>query len=160
MRIKELMHAPAITCSEADSINRAAQLMWENDIGVIPVTDSDNRVVGMITDRDVAMAAYTTGAALPSMNVRDSMAKTVFSCGPEETIEAIEKRMQEARVRRFPVVDDEKRAVGIISVNDIAQYADSNQKNGVNREFVRTLATISAPRAPIAEIAKSRKANA
>jgi len=156
MQIKELMQTPPITCCETESINRAAQLMWEHDIGAVPVTDSDGRVIGMITDRDVAMAAYTTGSSLQSLPIGNSMSKVVYSCAPDETIVAVEKRMQEAQVHRVPVVDEDRRALGMVSVSDIARFADSNQKNGVNRELVHTLATISAPRTPIAEISSQQ----
>ena len=64
MKVGDLMTKDVKACSQHDSLNRAAQLMWENDCGSVPVVDSDSKVVGMLTDRDICMAAYTKGIAL------------------------------------------------------------------------------------------------
>jgi predicted transcriptional regulator len=101
----------------------------------------------MVTDRDICMAAYTRGEALDAIHVEDAMAKQVFSCHPDDPLEAAEQLMSDAQVRRIPIVDRGNRPVAVLSLNDIARHAASAQKNhGIDRELTRTLAAICQPR--------------
>ena len=147
MRIEQLMSKPAVTCGQDDSLNTAAQLMWEHDCGAVPVLGDEGTVVGLLTDRDVCMAAYTQGKPLQAIPVSRAMGKQVYSCHPDESIEAAEQLMTEHRIRRLPVVDGEGRPVGILSLNDVARDAASSRAgNGAQREVARTLAAICQPR--------------
>ena len=80
MKVQDAMTRNVTACHENDSLNYAAQLMWECDCGAIPVLDGNDVVCGMITDRDVAMAAYTQGLALQEIPVRTAMSTVVHSC--------------------------------------------------------------------------------
>jgi predicted transcriptional regulator len=147
MRIDQIMSQPAITCRHDDTLNTAARLMWENDCGVLPVVDDDGRLVGMVTDRDICMSAYTQGKPLHELPVASTMAKRVFSCRPQDSVSTAEKSMSEAQIRRMPVVDDGNRPIGMLSLNDIARSAASSRTtNGITREVVQTLAAICEPR--------------
>jgi len=84
MKVEQLMTRNAKTCQPHESLNRAAQLMWEGDIGCIPIVDEANRVVGMVTDRDIAMATYLQGRAPSDISVGAAMSKTVHACRLEE----------------------------------------------------------------------------
>jgi CBS domain-containing protein len=123
MNIEQLMTRPVQSCQPQDTINRAAQIMWDADIGCVPVVDADNRVVGMITDRDIAMAAYTQGRGLDGISVESAMAKQVYTCSPSDEVSSAEQCMQKFQVRRLPVVDSSAKLVGIVSMNDIALQA-------------------------------------
>jgi CBS domain-containing protein len=112
---------PLKFCATHNTLNTAAQNMWDNDIGCVPVVDKDRRVVGMLTDRDVCMAAYIQGAPLTGLLVTSAMSKQVFSCAPDDDIAAAEKLMREKQVRRLAVIDAQGRLAGIISLNDIAR---------------------------------------
>jgi len=150
MKIEQLMTRPVQSCQPQDTINRAAQIMWEADVGCVPVVDADNRVVGMITDRDIAMAAYTQGRALDGISVESAMAKQVYTCSPGDDVSNAEERMQKFQVRRVPVVDSSAKLVGIVSMNDIALKAaqeKSSHKPEVKLDDVcLTLAQISQHR--------------
>jgi CBS domain-containing protein len=147
MNIQEIMSKPAVTCRPSDTLNIAAQLMWQHDCGAIPVVNDDNSVVGMITDRDICMATYTRGSAPQAIQISDAMAKQVFSCHPDESLDAAERLMSDNQIRRIPVVDGDNRPVGLLSLNDIARYAaSSRKKNGIDREVTQTLAAICQPR--------------
>lgn len=149
MRIEQLMSKPAVTCSQDDSLNTAAQRMWEHDCGAVPVVGDDGTVVGLLTDRDICMAAYTQGKPLQAIPVSRAMAKQVFSCHPDDSIEAAERLMTDKKIRRLPVVDGEGRPVGVLSLNDVARDAAGSQAgNGAQREVARTLAAICQPRPP------------
>jgi CBS domain-containing protein len=147
MNIQEIMSKPVMTCQPNDTLNTAARLMWEHDCGAIPVTGEEGTLVGIITDRDVCMAAYTKGAALERIAVSDAMARQVFSCQADGALETAEQLMADKQIRRLPIVDGDNRPVGILSMNDIARHAAAaGKKNGLDREVTKTLAAICQPR--------------
>ena len=146
MRIREIMSEPAVTCRATDSLNRAARLMWEHDCGVLPVTGDDGRLVGVVTDRDICMAAYTRGTTLRAIRVEDAMARSVFGCGPDDSLEKAETLMSDKQIRRLPVVDEYDRPIGVVSVNDIARQAATSRKQDGRDQFTQTLAAIGRPR--------------
>lgn len=121
MKVKDLMATEVKCCAGYDTLNSAAQLMWEHDIGCVPVIDNDRRVIGMLTDRDICMAAYTQGVALSGAPVTSAMSKQVFACAPDDEVAVAEKLMREQQVRRLPVLDGQGRLARIISLNDIAR---------------------------------------
>jgi CBS domain-containing protein len=156
MLVQDIMQQPAITCRRDDTLNRAAQLMWEHDCGALPVVDEGNCLVGMLTDRDALMAAYTQGGALRDLFVRDAMSSSVYSCRGDEPIEVAERIMGEQQVRRVPVVDEYFQPVGVLSINDLARDAARHKHHGQDREFIETLAAVCAPR--LEESARSQAA--
>jgi CBS domain-containing protein len=116
------------------SIREAAKLMAELDSGVLPVGDND-RLVGMITDRDIAIRAVAAGKG-PDTPVRDIMSSEVKYCFEDEDLDHVAKNMADIQVRRLPVVNREKRLVGIISLADLAQSekkAATKAVSGVSR---------------------------
>ena len=148
MTVDELMTRAVVTCAPGEMLNRAAQLMWEKDCGCLPVVH-EGKVVGIVTDRDLCMAAYTKGKALHEIRIDEVMSTHVKVCGRGDSIEAVETLMQMHQVRRLPVVENQK-MVGIISLTDLAQEAES-QRNTKTRELrIRqveaTLAAVSRPR--------------
>ncbi len=125
MRVQELMTAQVKSCTPDDSLERAAQLMWENDCGALPVSSGDgaSRVVGMVTDRDIAMGALFQHRTLSELKVRDAMAKSVETCHASDSVAQAEKIMREARIRRLPVLDGSGSLAGMISLADLAREA-------------------------------------
>jgi len=150
VKVEELMCRGVRCCLRDEDMNRAAQIMWETDCGIVPVVDGERRPVGTITDRDVCMAAYTMGGSLVSLRVGDAMAKQVFACAADATLEAAMSTMRQARVRRLPVLDESGRLAGILSLNDIAREALRQQKIArraqLSLEVAETLAVVSEPR--------------
>jgi CBS domain-containing protein len=149
MYVEKLMTTEVKTCSPDDTLQRPAQLMWENDCGFLPVVDSEERVVGVITDRDICMAAYTRGVPLGGASVASAMSSEVNSCSPHATLAYVEELMRTHRIRRIPVVDALGRLVGIITLTDLARRAQ--EKSAVQRtlsgaRIARTLANVTAPR--------------
>jgi CBS domain-containing protein len=143
-----------------DTLNTAAQLMWEHDCGAIPVMGDDDRIIGIVTDRDICMAAYTQGRPLYAIPVHDAMAKEVFTCRPDDSVEDAEHLMGEKQVRRLPVLDGAGQLVGMLSVGDIARELGGSRRKGVIRELVQSLAAICTPRALSMKLGPSRGATA
>lgn len=126
MKAEDLMTRDVRTCSPEDSLEHAAHLMWAGDVGCLIVTDGNQRPVGVLTDRDIAMAAYTQGVALRDARVNSAMARQVTTCFPSTSLGDVEQKMQTAQVRRIPVVDDDGRLAGIVALGDIARSARSS----------------------------------
>lgn len=123
MLVNQIMSQPVASCHVGDTLEQAARLMWEKDCGAIPVLDESGRVIAMLTDRDICMAAYTQGKPLSGISVRSSMSKELFSCQPLDSVTAVEQLMREHQIRRIPVLDMEGLPVGVLSLNDVALAA-------------------------------------
>jgi CBS domain-containing protein len=94
--------------------------MKDHSLGCIPVVDENGRLAGILTDRDIALAAHTIGEALWRMRIADTMHSPVFTCGPGDGVEIAARIMREHRVHRVPVVDADKKPIGMISLDDLA----------------------------------------
>jgi predicted transcriptional regulator len=125
MKVEQLMKHPVRTCQAEDSLDAASQLMWEGDCGSLPVLDADGRAIAMITDRDICMAALFQGGPLRALKVRDAMSQSLHTCKPSDSISACESVMRSQQVRRLPVVDENGRVIGILSLNDVALEAET-----------------------------------
>jgi CBS domain-containing protein len=155
MKINQVMKADVEVCGLDDNLAAAASRMWDCDIGCLPVVDAAGQVVGMVTDRDICMAAFTRGQRLREIPVSAAMAREIRSCPPDATLIEAEEIMRAGQVRRLPVIDSDGCLVGIVSLNDLARLAEHEigRKNRdlSAQEVTATLAAISAPRAPARE---------
>ena len=121
MKVRDAMTTNVVLARPDQSIRDAARLMAKIDAGVLPVGEND-RLVGMITDRDIAVRAVAEDKP-PDTPVRDVMSKEVLYCFEDESIEHVAHTMGEQQVRRLPVLNREKRLVGIVSLGDLANAA-------------------------------------
>jgi CBS domain-containing protein len=148
MKVESFMTQGVHVVRPQDNLAAAAKAMWEGDCGALPVVDGE-RVVAMLTDRDVCMAAYMQGRRLTEIPVSVAMSKRLVTCQPEDAVDVAEERMRQHQVRRLPVVDGGQRLLGILSLNDIALVAAEESTRG-QRERVEevgtTLAAISRHR--------------
>lgn len=120
MRVSECMTRDVRVATPGQSIRDVAKIMGEIDAGAMPVAEND-RMIGMITDRDIAIRAVAQGKG-PDTPVRDVMSKEqVLYCYEDEDLDHVAKNMGDVRVRRLPVVNRDKRLVGIVSLGDLAQ---------------------------------------
>lgn len=127
VNVGELMTRDVKACRGWDPLSDAAQIMWENDCGIVPVVDDEGRVTGMITDRDICMAAHFRGDLLVRVLVEEAMSRKVHTVMEEDTLLEAEQVMQEVQLRRLPVVDEKGCLVGLISLADIAVAAAAAQ---------------------------------
>lgn len=141
MSVAQVMSRPVYTCNPTDSLSTAAELMWERGCGSIPVVDEMDALVGMVTDRDICMAAFLEKKPLGAIPVAMAMAKLVHWCKETDSIEAAEQMMRENQIRRVPVVDGNKHPVGVLSLDDLALAAARNEARD-EHEFVQTMAAI------------------
>ena len=153
MKIVQLMTPDIHFCRAQDSLAVAAEKMWIYDIGCLPVLGEGNQVIAIITDRDICMAAVTQGRLLSDLLVSNAMSKEVFSCNQNDNIIDGEETMRSHQIRRLPVLDNDGKLVGIVTLNDIAREAEREVgrkgREITSQEVTATLATICQPRQPV-----------
>jgi CBS domain-containing protein len=136
-------------CLPSDTLDRAARIMWDHDLGVVPIVDRAHRLLGVVTDRDACMGAYTQNKRLSDIPSQDVMSRKVFAVHPEDPLPRALDLMRQAQVRRIPVVDEDETLIGMLTQNDLIREANRELRRG-NRaladEILQTLATISSPR--------------
>lgn len=145
MKIEEVMNKKVYTCRPEDSMKSAAQLMWQEDIGCIPVIDGAGKAIGMVTDRDLLMSTYLTGKRLEDLPVSQAMAKEVYSARLGQSVESAGALMRSKQVRRLPIVDSAGKLAGIVSLNDLA-LAGGRARAVKPEDVTATLASICQPR--------------
>lgn len=128
MKVSEAMTRDVRLTRPDQSIRDAASLMAELDIGALPVQEND-RLCGMITDRDIAVRAVAQGRG-PDTPIREVMSPEVKYCFEDQSIEEVTRNMGDIRVRRLPVVNRDKRLVGILSLGDLAIDATARDEAG------------------------------
>ena len=122
MRVSEAMTRDVRIATPGQSIRDVAKMMADIDAGAVPVGEND-RLVGMITDRDIAIRAVAAGKG-PDTPVREVMSSDIKYCYEDEDLEHVAENMGDLQVRRLPVVNREKRLVGIVALGDIARHED------------------------------------
>jgi CBS domain-containing protein len=122
MRIKEVMSRDVILASPRQTVSEVAQMMAERDIGFMPVGDHD-RIVGMVTDRDIVVRGIAAGKG-PSTPISEVMTQDVKYCFEDEDIDHVVTNMGENQVRRLPVMNRNKRLVGVVTLADAALEHD------------------------------------
>jgi CBS domain-containing protein len=142
MQVAHIMNRNTKVCHPQDSLNKAAQIMWENSCGAVPVVDDQSIPVGFLTDRDICMAAYTQGRLLEGLSVEGAMAKKVFCCSAQDDIGSEAHTMAQYGVRRLPVTDSDGRLVGILSLDDLAHEAARTLRGGTNQELQDLVADV------------------
>jgi len=128
MQVKDAMTPDVELASPNQTIRQAALLMGECDCGVLPVADKDS-LVGMITDRDIAIRGIAAGKG-PKTKVAEIMSQEVLYCFEDQDLDEVAANLANIQVRRLPVLNREKRLVGILSLGDMARKADGADPAG------------------------------
>ena len=121
MKISEVMTTDVETVTADQSARDAAKFMLRAEAGSIPVTEGD-RVIGMITDRDIAVRGVAEGRG-PDTPVRDLMTDHIICARGDDNVDDVAQRMSQQQVRRLPVLDEDERLIGIVSLGDLAREA-------------------------------------
>jgi CBS domain-containing protein len=135
MYVREVMTPDVVVASPEDTLQRAAEMMIDIDAGVLPVGEND-RLVGMLTDRDITIRAVAAGKEPTECKVREVMSPEIRYIYDDELVEDAARNMTQLQVRRLPVLNREKRLVGIVSLGDLALKRKSDAANalkGVSR---------------------------
>ena len=138
MKARDIMTQNPRVVTPETPVQEAARLMKSEDTGVLPVVDAEGsrRLVGVITDRDIAIRVVADG--MSSAQVRDAMSTNPKSCRPDDNVKDVLQAMSDSQVRRIPIVDDGGAVVGIVSQADVVLEADG-------RRVEKTIEKISQP---------------
>lgn len=119
MKINDIMTHTVESCGPETSLTQVARLMWSTGCGFMPVVDATAKVVGVITDRDISNALVNTARRPANMPAHEAMTRTVHACGPEADVKTALETMRTYGVRRLPVLSNEGRLRGILSIDDV-----------------------------------------
>jgi len=139
MRVHEIMAGDVVSCRAETDVGTAARSMFQGRFGTLPVVDVHGKVTGIITDRDIAMAVATRQRNASHVTVHEAMSAHVLGCLATDEVGAALRLMEDAGVRRLPVMDATGHLVGILSIDDILMRA-VDRENGIDSAaFVNAL---------------------
>lgn len=152
MNISDICTLGVRSCRPDDGLATAADIMWHHDFGSVPVVDAEEKLVGVVTDRDVCIAMATRRRQAADLPIGEVMSGQVVSCRLEDPVREALQLMRESRLRRLPVVDAQGRLKGIVSVKDIVRAARAMNatpaREALFGEIALTLMAISQHRTP------------
>lgn len=139
MKVRDLMTSDPACCVPDSTLQEAAKLMGECDCGEVPVIDNvqSGRILGVITDRDIAVRAVSQGLDPRTTKVREIMSSPVITVSPETDLVECCRIMEQNQVRRVPVIDQSGRCCGIVALADVARAADEHETAEVVRDVSR-----------------------
>jgi CBS domain-containing protein len=145
MIVKEVQTFDVKACGRDTDLATVAKMMWDGDCGAVPVVTDDHKVIGMITDRDICIATATRAKTPADMRASDVISGNgVHACRSDDDVRIALRTMRKHRVRRLPVLDEEQRLNGILSMSDLALHASYSHGDVSGQEFLETLQAISA----------------
>jgi CBS domain-containing protein len=155
MKVERLMTRDLETCTREANLAHAAMIMWRRNCGLVPVVErGSGQLVGVITDRDICMAAAMRDASAHSVPVGEVMTSAVVTCAPGDDVRIAMHRMGELQVRRLPVVDRHGRLEGLLSLNDLLLVAEATPGGeGIrNTDVLDVFKAVSAHPLPVGPI--------
>ena len=143
MKVRDVMTPSAVCCKPETNVGAAVELLWSHNCGMLPVMDTHNRLIGIVTDRDLCIALGTRNRLPGDLTVGDIAITRVFTCKPNDEIHEALSTMAEKKVRRLPVVHNEGVPQGILSMDDVITHGDLNKWEGCcelsAEEIIRSL---------------------
>ena len=162
MKANQVMTANIESCGATTDLAAAAMIMWRNDCGVVPVVIEPHRkVIGLLTDRDICMAAGTKHRAACDISVGEVMSSEVITCREADDVRDVLRRMREHRVRRLPVLNEKGELQGIVAINDLVLAAEEDRirqsEAGLAEDVLATLRDICEHRAETGQVTRSQR---
>lgn len=143
MKVQDVMTTEVGFCRAEDNLATAARIMWEKNCGAVPIIDAENRVAGMITDRDVCIAVGTRDSSASEIGAGEFCRANTVVCVPSDKLKAVLRKMAKNQIKRLPVVSQNGELIGIISLTDILLITDEDKK--LRKTIVSALTEISKP---------------
>jgi CBS domain-containing protein len=143
MKVRDIMTQTSVTCGPETDVGAAVDMLWVHNYGMLPVVDENEKLIGIVTDRDICIALGTRNRLPGNITVGEIATVPVFTCRPDDEIHEALGTMAEHRVRRLPVVDGHDVLQGVLSMDDILLHADKNKWEGCcelsSEEIIRSL---------------------
>ena len=152
MKVKKLMMGTPFHCQPETNLGAATELMWTENCGFLPVVDSEGKLQSVVTDRDICIALGTKNRLPGEVPVREVMSQKLYSCTPDDDVHVALQTMKDGRVRRLPVIAQEEKLVGVVSMDDILLRAQptslGKEPELSSDEVVRTHRSINHRQVP------------
>jgi len=145
MRAGDVMTRDVATVFPDDSVRHATRIMRDEDCGALPVVDSRGRMIGMITDRDVAVRLVADGYDASRAIVADCMTDEVFACYVTDSLRECLDVMSRHQIRRLPILNDRDQVVGIVSQGDLSRHAAESREQRERHAFTEVMGAVSEP---------------
>ena len=130
MKVADIMAKPPAYCSPQTNLAAAVEILWRQNCGILPIVDCEEKVVGLVTDRDICVALGTRNRLPSDMTVGEVTSGKVIACRPDDDIRGALATMAEAKVRRLPVIDAEGKLQGVLSVDDVVLRTETGTIKG------------------------------
>lgn len=144
MKVKKLMKTNVGFCYLTDDLTKAAEIMRLKDCGAVPVVDEKERLVGIITDRDICLSVAESDKKTSEVKINEVIGKRIFTCGEDDDLKDALKKMKRAKIKRLPVVDKNKKLVGILSITDF--LTSLKKDRSIRKKVYSTLKAIGKPK--------------
>jgi CBS domain-containing protein len=148
MKVKDAMVKTPAFCSPETNLGAGVEIMWNRNCGFLPVVDTQQHVVGVVTDRDIAIAVGTRNRLPGEITLAEVATRRVQSCRPEDDIHMALDTMAEEKVRRLVVVNEQNQFEGVLSMDDVVHFAETEPAGKANLssdDVLRTLKTLYSP---------------
>jgi CBS domain-containing protein len=148
MKVRDAMVKTPVFCSLETNLGGAVEIMWKRNCGILPIIDAQRRVMGVITDRDIAIAMGTRNRLPAEITVAEAGTRKVHSCKPTDDVSWALDIMGENKVRRLVVVNEKNQLEGVLSMDDVVLYAETNPAGRADisaDDILRTLKALYSP---------------
>jgi CBS domain-containing protein len=125
MKVKDVMMGTPASCTVETNLGAAVAILWDRNCGILPVLNAQEKVVGVVTDRDMCIALGTRNRLAGEISVGQVTSGKVFACKPDDDIRAALTTMAQAKVRRLPVINDGGKLEGILSMDDVVAHSEA-----------------------------------
>lgn len=153
MKVRDVMTQSAVCCNADTNVGAAVELLWVRNCGMLPVVGDDQKLLGVVTDRDICIAMGTRNRLPGEVTVGEIATQNVVTCKPDDEIHEALHTMAEKQVRRLPVVNKEGVPQGILSMDDIITHGDLNKWEGCcelsAEEIIRSLKKLYGQKHPL-----------
>lgn len=130
MKVKEIMTQAAVCCGPETNLGRAVELLWERNVGMLPVVSNDGKLIGIVTDRDLCIAMGTRNRLPGDLTVGEVAVRKVFTCKPDDDVHEALGIMSTKQIRRLPVVNNDGVPQGILSMDDLVVHSEVGKLRG------------------------------
>jgi len=152
MKVKEVMMRTPASCTAETNLGAAVELLWVRNCGILPIVNAEQKVVGVVTDRDICIALGTRSRLPGEISVQEVASGKVYACKPEEDIRAALETMARAKVRRLPVINNDGKLEGILSMDDVVLNSEKRMSAKSTElshdDIVETLKKVYRPELP------------
>jgi CBS-domain-containing membrane protein len=163
VKVADMMTRNPAYCSPDTNLAAAVEILWNRNCGILPIVDSSEKLIGLVTDRDICVAVGTRNRLPSEISVNEVTSGNVITCKADDDVRTALATMAKAKVRRLPVVDSARKLQGILSLDDVVLHTDPRgarkDSEATAEEVVNTLRTVYRPQPRQAEKTKLAAAN-